>query len=63
MYLAQYGSVSLSDVAKTKGPLMGCLLCKLGADCVYALRYTSTRKEPLDTVGNLSSVSSATLMK
>lgn len=52
--VVKYGSVFLSDTAQVKGPRMGCLLCKLGTDCVHEARYTPTRKQPEDRIGLVS---------
>lgn len=52
--VVKYGSVFLSDTAQVKGPRMGCLLCKFGADCVHEARYTPTRKQPVDRIGLVS---------
>ena len=52
--VVKYGSVLLSYNARVKGPRMGCLLCKLGTNCVHGARYTPTRKAPVDRVGKVS---------
>lgn len=50
----KYGSVSWSHNAQAKGQRMGCLLCKLGTDCVHGVRYTPTRKAPIHRDGIVS---------
>ena len=52
--VVKYGSVFLSYNPKVKGPRMGCLLCKLGTDCVHEAKYTPTRKAPVDRIGKIS---------
>lgn len=52
--VVKYGSVLLSHNAQAKGQRMGCLLCKLGTDCVHGVRYTPTRKAPIHRDGKVS---------
>lgn len=47
MFVVKHGSVYLSDKAKAKGPLMGCLLCKLNTACVHEARCSPIRKAPM----------------
>lgn len=52
--VVKYGSVFLPYSPKVKGPLIGCLLCKLGTDCVHEARYRPTRKAPVNRIGKVS---------
>lgn len=46
-FVAKHGSMYLSDQVKFKGPLIGCLLCKLSTHCVHEARYSPMRKVPM----------------
>lgn len=50
----KYGSVLLSHNAQAKGQRMGCLLCKLGTDCIHGVGYTPTRKALIHKDGKVS---------